>query len=59
MRQMFERYAGPIRKLVETLQSTDPQRLAQFRAEYDALATDYMQDNTIRQGFLMTRAIKR
>ena len=59
LRQMFERYAGPVRKLVETLEPTDPERLALFRAEYDAMIAEYMQDNIVRQGFLMTRATKR
>jgi SAM-dependent methyltransferase len=59
LRQMFERYAGPTRKLVETLETTDPDRLAQFRAEYDAMIVDYMRDNIVRQGFLLTRATKR
>ncbi len=59
LRQMFERYAGPVRKLVETLEPADPGKLAQFRAEYDAMIGEYMHDNIVRQGFLMTRATKR
>ena len=46
-------------KLVEMLSKSDPQRLAQFRREYDALITPYFEDNIVRQDYLMTRAITR
>jgi SAM-dependent methyltransferase len=59
LRQMFERYAGPVRRLVAMLEGSDPERLAMFRGEYDAMIAEYMQDNIVRQGFLMTRAMKR
>ena len=32
--------------------------LAQFRREYDAIIRDYMQDNVVRQDYLLTRATK-
>ena len=48
---------GPLTKLVAALQS-DPDKLAQLRAEFDALAADIFEDNTIRMPFLMARAIK-
>lgn len=54
-----ERTAAPMMRLVETLASTAPDRLAAFRQEYDALATEYFVDNVIRQDFLLTRATKR
>jgi SAM-dependent methyltransferase len=57
-RALVERTAGPIRKLVESLSVSDPARLAQFRAEMDALAADFFENNVIRQDFLMTRATK-
>ena len=41
------------------LGQTDPQRLAAFRKEYDALIGEYLQDNVVRQGYLLTRATKR
>ena len=57
-RAMFERTAGPVIKLVEFLSSTDPGRLATFRREYEAIVSGYVQDNIVRQDYLITRAIK-
>jgi SAM-dependent methyltransferase len=57
-REMTERTAGPVRKLVESLTSADPLKLAAFRQEYEALAAEYFDDNLVRQGYLMTRARK-
>ncbi len=57
-RANFERTAGPVRKLVEMLSGTDPARLEQFRADYEALLPDYYEDNIVRQDYLMTRATK-
>jgi SAM-dependent methyltransferase len=54
----FERTAGPLIKLVETLSATDPARLAAFRADYEALIVEYYEDNTVRQDYLLTRATK-
>lgn len=56
-RKLIEATAGPVVKLVATLAS-EPERLAQFRAELDALSAAYLVGNVIRQHFLMTRAIK-
>jgi len=44
-------------KLVELLLASDPARLAQFRAEYDALSALYFEDNVVRQDYLLTRAV--
>jgi SAM-dependent methyltransferase len=57
-REVTERTAGPVMKLVDTLRTASPETLAEFRQEYDALATEYFRDNTMRQGYLMTRATK-
>jgi SAM-dependent methyltransferase len=57
-REMVERTAGPIVKLVESLSAADPGKLAAFRAESDAVTAEYFQDNLLRQGYLMTRAVK-
>jgi len=57
-RLMLEPTAGPLIKLVETLQEEDPQRLAKFREEMDNLITHYWRGNRLRQHFLMTRADK-
>jgi 2-polyprenyl-3-methyl-5-hydroxy-6-metoxy-1,4-benzoquinol methylase len=57
-RMTFERSAGPVRKLVESLGDTDPARLAEFRKEYENLVTRYFADNFVHQDYLMTRATK-
>lgn len=58
VRFVTERTAGPVLKLVETLQASDPAKLAEFRREYDALAEQYFEMNIMRQSYLMTRATK-
>jgi hypothetical protein len=40
------------------LETSDPARLEKFRQEYEALAAESFEDNRVRQGYLMTRAIK-
>ena len=57
-RDSLERNAGPVIKLVETLSASDPARLAAYRRECEALIAEYLADNTMRQGYLMTRATK-
>jgi len=52
-----ERTIGPLTKLVASLQN-DPAKLKQLRSEFDALAGDIFDENTIRMPFLMTRATK-
>lgn len=58
-REFTEKTAGPVIKLVETLGTTDPAALGEFRREYDLLTSEYFEDNCVRQDFLMTRARKR
>ncbi|HEY6466348.1 MAG TPA: class I SAM-dependent methyltransferase [Candidatus Acidoferrales bacterium] len=53
-----EKTAGPLIKLVEMYEKNDPAKLVEFRREYDALAAQYFGDNSVRQEYLMTRAIK-
>jgi SAM-dependent methyltransferase len=57
-RAMTERTAAPMIKLIETLTVSDPAKLAAFRSAYDALASEYFEDNTMHQDYLMTRATK-
>jgi SAM-dependent methyltransferase len=57
-RDMMERTAGPVIKLVEMIGPSDPARLAEFRRELEALAAEYLGDNVMRQAYLMTRATK-
>ena len=46
-------------KLIESLATADPQKLAAFRQEHESLIAQYFENNAVHQGFLMTRAIKR
>ena len=52
-----EKSGGAVVRLIASLQN-DPLRLEQFRKEYDALASEYFEDNLVRQDFLITRATK-
>jgi len=58
VRALGEKSAGPVIKLVQALETSDPAKLAEFRREYDALSAEYFEQNTVRQSFLMSRAIK-
>lgn len=56
-RLFFETNAGPVLRLVQTLQG-EPARLAAFRREFEETVTQYLEDNVVRQDYLMTRASK-
>jgi ubiquinone/menaquinone biosynthesis C-methylase UbiE len=58
VRELLERTAGPVIKLVETLSASDPAALEAIRREIDALTAEYFADNVVRQDYLMTRAVK-
>lgn len=53
-----ERTIGPLIKLVEELSATDPGKLSQLRVEAEALTTEYLEGNILRQDYLLTRAAK-
>jgi SAM-dependent methyltransferase len=57
-RDHMERTAGPVVKLVQTLTSADPDKLAAFRRDYEKIVAEYLTDNTVVQDYLMTRATK-
>ena len=57
-RETMERTAGPVIKMVESLSASDPAKLAAFRREYETLALEYLDENSIRQDYLLTRASK-
>lgn len=57
-RETMERTAGPVIRMVETLSVAAPERLASFRSEYEALVSEYLKDNVVHQGYLLTRATK-
>ena len=48
---------GPLTKVVAALHS-DPAKLTQLRADFEAMAGDVFEDNAIHMPFLMTRATK-
>jgi hypothetical protein len=43
---------------VQMLSASDPAKLAQLRADFEALTAEYLEDNILRQDYLMTRAVK-
>ena len=53
-----ERSAGPIIKMVQALAASQPERLEAYRAEFDAIVSQYMRDNLVQQDYLLTRARK-
>ena len=55
-RLQSELAGGPIKRFVES--SPDPEQLALFRREYEALVAEYFDGNVVRQDYLMSRAIK-
>ncbi len=57
-RKASEKSGGSMVRLVAELEGRDPAKLEKFRREYDALAGEYFEDNLLRQGYLITRAIK-
>jgi len=57
LRHFMEQNVGPLVKLVEQ-SANDPERLAAFTKELDALVEIYFRDNQVRQHYLMTRATK-
>jgi len=54
-----EKISGPIIKLVEDLSQRDPAALERFRADYEALAAQYFEDNMLVRDFLITTATKK
>jgi ubiquinone/menaquinone biosynthesis C-methylase UbiE len=54
-RLFMEQSVGPMQKLVESL-AKDPQKLAQIRAEFEAIVAPYYEDNFVRMDYLFTRA---
>jgi ubiquinone/menaquinone biosynthesis C-methylase UbiE len=54
-----EQAVAPLIKLVAALATSDPEKLASFRSEYEELVSEYFHDNAVHQGYLMTRATKR
>lgn len=49
---------GPLGKLSEMLGTSEPAKLAEFRAEFDELIRTHYADNAVRQDYLVSRATK-
>jgi SAM-dependent methyltransferase len=57
-RLKVEGSAGPIIKLIENLSTKAPERLQQFRQEFDSIVARFFRDNKVRQDYLLSRATK-
>lgn len=57
-RSGMEQTLGPMVKLVAALKD-EPDKLAAFRAELDAFVARYLENNVLRQHYLMTRATRK
>jgi len=57
-RMNVERSAGPIIRMVEMLSASSPEKLKEFREEFDRVVEQYRRDNLVRQDYLMTRGRK-
>jgi hypothetical protein len=57
-RVFMENNLGPAKKLLASLDSSDPAKAASFRSELEEICTIYFADNHVRQDFLITRATK-
>jgi SAM-dependent methyltransferase len=57
-RLFMERNFGPAAKLLQALDASDPAKSAALRREMEELAAQYFENNTLRQDYLLTRAIK-
>jgi SAM-dependent methyltransferase len=57
-RFFLETSFGPMKKLVAALDANDPAKANAFRRELEDLASQYIENNVLRQDFLVTRAVK-
>ena len=57
-RLFMEQNFGPAKKLLQGLDASDPAKAAALRRELEALVGQYFENNTVRQDYLLTRAIK-
>jgi len=49
---------GPVSKLMEKLDASDPAKAAELRRELGANAANWFENNALRQDYLMTRAVR-
>ncbi len=55
-RVFLERSVGPMQKLADSL-AGDPVKRAALSGEFEAMAAEYIEDNVLRQDYLLTRAL--
>jgi ubiquinone/menaquinone biosynthesis C-methylase UbiE len=57
-RLFMEKNFGPATKLLASLDASDPTKAAALRREMEELASQYFEDNVLKQDFLISRALK-
>ena len=57
-RLFMEKNFGPAQKLFTALEASEPAKAAELRRELEELTAIYFENNTVRQDYLMTRAVK-
>jgi len=57
-RLFMEQNFGPAKKLIQSLEASEPAKAADVRREMEELAGLYFENNTLRQDYLLTRAVK-
>jgi SAM-dependent methyltransferase len=57
-RLFVEQNLGPLIKLLQSLDRSDPNNGAALRRELEELSAQYFENNTLRQDYLLTRAVK-
>ena len=58
-RAFVEKGFGPAQKVLAALDASAPAKAASLRQALEDLAAQYLEDNAIQQGYLVTRAMKR
>ncbi len=57
-RLFMEQNLGPMKKLLAALGASDPAKAASLRVELEGMVSSYFENNTVRQDFLVSRAVK-
>ena len=57
-RIFMEQNLGPMTRLLQSLDNSDPDKASALRREFESLAAQYFENNRVCQDYLMTRAIK-
>jgi ubiquinone/menaquinone biosynthesis C-methylase UbiE len=57
-RLFMEQNFGPAKKLIQMLEASDPGKAADLRREMEEVAAIFFENNTLRQDYLLTRAVK-